>query len=303
MDEQLIKLLHYLPMRIRESLSVFFERLGQDARYVSELRLRVDAPLSVTVFGRNVHRFSDELLILREDEVAETLQKLCEDSLHSYDETIREGYVTPGGFRIGVCGQAGVMDGRIRSIYHVGSLAIRIPHGMRGVADELLPYLLKSGRPQSALIYGLPNVGKTTLLRDLAATLSEGKRARRVAIVDTRGEIYLSSMFSKSIADVLTGYPRGKGIEIATRTLSPEIVICDEIGSQEEAEAILSAENCGVPLIATAHGDSVEGLLRRPGLKLLDEADIFRYYIGIQREGGASRFAFDIFDRRKAVAM
>ena len=86
----------------------------------------------------------------------------------------------------------------------------------------------------------------------------------------------MKEMFENNLVDVLRGYPRAKGIEIATRTLSPEVIFCDEIGSAEEAKAILSAQNSGVPLIATAHADSRETLFRRPNIRILYENEIFR---------------------------
>ncbi len=300
MDEQLIKILKYLPKKVSLAVEGFLYSIRGQTGYVSELRLRADAPISVSFGGRNVTKFGGEHIICTEAEVAETLQKLCEDSVHTFSETLKEGYVIlENGYRIGVCGRAGMAGDAVRSVYGITSLSIRIPHPISGVSAALLPYLSADGTLQSALMYSVPNVGKTTLIRDIAATLSSGVRAHRVALVDTRGEIYMKSMFSSSIADVLRGYPKAKGIEIATRTLSPEVIFCDEIGSAEEAEAILSAQNSGVPLIATAHADSIETLLKRPHIRRLYDADIFRYYIGLSRVEIASRFRFDIFDSRK----
>ena len=106
----------------------------------------------------------------------------------------------------------------------------------------------------------------------------------------------MQKLFGHHLIDVLHGYPRAKGIEIATRTLSPEVIFCDEIGSAEEARAILGAQNSGVPLIATAHADSREVLFRRPNIRLLYENGVFRYYIGLRRHPEASAFDFDVFD-------
>lgn len=51
---------------------------------------------------------------------------------------------------------------------------------------------------------------------------------------------------------------------MATLSLSPQVIFCDEIGSEEEAEAVLHTQNTGVPLIATAHAYDIQGLMRRP---------------------------------------
>ncbi len=304
MDEQLIKILKYFPEKVSSALNGFLNAIRGQTLFVSEIRLRANAPMSVSFGERNVVRFGGNYVICTETEVAETLQKLCEDSVHTYSETLKEGYVMlENGYRIGVCGRAGISGDSIRSVYGMTSLSIRIPHPVSGISHEILRYLCQGMKIQSALVYAPPNVGKTTLIRDMAAILSKGNRARRVALVDTRGELYMKSMFSESIADVLHGYPRAKGIEIATRTLSPEVIFCDEIGSVEEAKAILSAANSGVPLIATAHADSLDALWKRPNIRLLYDNDIFRYYIGLSRKEGTGNFSFDVFDAEKKEAL
>ncbi len=301
MDEQLQKILKYIPRRIALELEDFFYSIRGQTSYVSEIRLRADSPISVSFRGKNISIFQGRYLICTEKEVSETLQKLCEDSIHTFGETLKEGYVVlQNGYRIGVCGKVGISEERIRNIYEVTSLCIRIPHPIEDVSDDILPYITEGGILQSALIYSVPNVGKTTLIRDMAAKIAGGMNSYRIALIDTRGEIYLKEMFSEQMADVLHGYPRAKGIEIATRTLSPELIFCDEIGSEEEAKAILSAQNSGVPLIATAHADSLETLFRRSNIKRLKDAEIFRYYIGISRKANTKKFHFEVFDSRKA---
>ena len=105
-----------------------------------------------------------------------------------------------------------------------------------------------------------------------------------MAIIDSRCELYIDGMFDDTLCDVLIGYPRAAGIELATRTLSPEVMISDELGDAEEARLILSAQNAGVPMIASAHASSVEELLLRPNIRLLHDNRVFSYYVGVSRE-------------------
>jgi len=130
------------------------------------------------------------------------------------------------------------------------------------------------------------------VLRDLAVSLSTGWNAMRVCVVDNRREIYMEEAFRMSIADFLVGYPKADGIEISTRTMNPEVIICDEIGDGE-AEKILAAQNSGVPLIASAHGASFDEIMRRRGIKRLYDSGVFRYYIGIERAGAALKYTFN----------
>ncbi len=297
MDEELYRILKYLPEKVSAAVRAFARVHGSADAYISEIRLRANAPLSISFGSKNIYLFDGKSVICNEYEVAEALQKLCEDSVHTYGETLKEGFISlENGYRIGVCGRVGVSGDTIKSVYGISSLSIRIPHPVRNVAKDIKSLLLRGGRIESALFYAPPNVGKTTLIRDLASSFSGGSAPRRVALVDTRGELYMRELFGNHLVDVLHGYPRAKGIEIATRTLSPEVIFCDEIGSAEEAKAILSAQNSGVPLIATAHADSREALFRRPNIRILYENNIFRYYIGLRRSSEARDFEFDIFD-------
>ena len=100
--------------------------------------------------------------------------------------------------------------------------------------------------------------------------------------------------------DLLTGYPRGLGIEIATRTMNAQLIVCDEIGQTEEVEAMLASQNCGVPFVASAHADSVVGLLRRTGIRQLHEARVFRFYVGIRRKPEGGEFLYTITEWEEA---
>ena len=303
MDEEFLHILKYLPQKVSSAVHTFAKTLRGNEYRISEIRLRANAPMSVSCGAENVYRFGGGTVVCDEYEVAQTLQKLCEDSVHTYGETLKEGFISlENGYRIGVCGRVGVSGETIRSVYGISSLAIRIPHAVGNVAGRMKALLLHDGRIDSALFYAPPNVGKTTLIRDLASLLSGGDEPMRVALIDTRGELYMKELFRDRLVDVLCGYPRAKGIEIATRTLSPQVIFCDEIGSADEARAILGAQNSGVPLIATAHADTRESLLRRPNIRLLYENAIFRYYIGVRRRPDARAFDFDVFDSAEAMA-
>ncbi|MBQ9510892.1 MAG: AAA family ATPase [Clostridia bacterium] len=293
MNSELERILKYLPERIRQRIYDYCSSLPRLGTGVSEIRLRANAPASLTIDDKNICIFNGKNLYADENEIVSTLGKLCEDSIHTYAETIKEGYVyLSGGYRIGICGYARSEKDKVAGIHTVSSLCIRIPHAITGICDSLLQEIVQEGDVISMLVYSPPGVGKTTLLRDVAYRLSTGNGARRVCIIDTRGEIYINEMFVEALADVMTGYPKAKGMEIAARTLSPQVMICDEIGTDEEADAILSVQNCGVPLIASAHAGSFEELMRRPNINKLVQARIFKKIVGIKRVGG--KFDFDI---------
>ncbi len=289
------RVIYCLPEMHKRTFSDFFSS-SVDRKKVTELRLRVAMPSSVTYGDRNISVFGGKEIILTQEEMLSVVSRLCEESVHTYSSTINEGYITlSDGLRVGVCGKARCEGGKILSVREITSVCVRIPHSIYGVASDILPLILQKQRVYSTLIYSLPGVGKTTVLRDLAARLSQKKR---VAVVDSRGEIYIREMFAHSLCDFLDGYPKGVGIELATRTLSPEAIICDEIGD-DDTVGILAAQNTGVPLIATAHGENFSEILMRTGIRKLCDAGIFRFYIGLCREAGCEKFTFDIKDARR----
>ncbi len=300
MDEKLMRVMMYLPPHTARRISSLTERSPDVSGDITEIRLHGGRPTALVISGRNVTDFAGECDVCTDAELSQTLARLTEDSVHTYGDTLREGFVSlDGGYRIGVCGSANTSDGKIRGLCAVGTLTIRIPRAITGCDRELLAVLQSDGAISSALIYSQPGVGKTTLIRALASSLSRGKDARRVSVIDTRREIFMEEMFGDSTADFFEGYPRGAGIEIATRTQNPEAIICDEIGGEDEVRAVLASQNAGVPLIATAHGKSVRELYFRPNIKMLIDAGVFRYLIGISRRGGD--FVLDVTDAREGT--
>lgn len=217
-------------------------------------------------------------------DVEYTVGRLCAGSLYRYADSLKRGYiVTSEGIRAGIYGEAIYEDGRLSSVDGFCGINLRIPHRVKGVGEAFCTEFFANGICP-VLIFSPPGVGKTTLIREMAVILS---RKYCVAVIDEKGEIFPRSTDAEcGMCDILRGYSKPDGMEMAVRTLAPQVIMCDEIGMKDDIAAILSVQNSGVPLIATAHGDSIASLLEKPNIKCLAESGVFSKYVRLSRSMG-----------------
>ncbi len=276
-----------LPDKYKRVLSNISEKIAVE---VKEIRFRNGEPVTLNAQkeiyyirenGALTASFCSDLITTDDKDLQEIVFYLSRRSLHTYQDMIAKGFIPlRDGCKAGVVGRAVMKNGSVYSVSSFNSVNIRVSRAFYGCSKDLIE---KVGEDCSSfLIIGAPLSGKTTVLRDLCRFYSGKDRLNpfKTAVVDERDEI-ASRSFGNGIdvgihTDVLTLYPKAIGTEIAVRTLSPDIVVLDEIGSDDEARAMLSAVNTGVNFIATAHGSSMEEVLRRPNIKRLVNAGAFK---------------------------
>lgn len=278
-----------LPAPLSEALPIYLcdavRRCGCGA--IEEIRLHSGRVATVTSAGRNYPTG----VVLSDREMQDILQKMCSGSLYAFRQSICQGYLSlSGGIRVGVAGSAAVENGCVIGVSAVSGLIVRIPHRIQVDASPIIERLRASDGLHGLLLYAPPGVGKTTLLRAVAKAAASPAVGMRTAVVDTREELQYTLEGSDLLLDVLAGYPKEIGIEIAVRSLGAQLIVCDEIGSTEDAKAILAAANCGVPLVASAHAADIRELLSRPAMQELHRARVFGSYVGLRRESGKFQY-------------
>ncbi len=266
MTESELKAMSYIPLSAAEAVAK-----AADGRTLNEIRLRLNGTTSVTSLGDNL---PVDYVCTRAD-IDFTIDRLCRNSLYAHAENIRNGVIPADmGIRAGVCGRAVVEDGQVICVRDITSVVLRIPHRFPGAADLILPLCEKH---TGVLIYSKPAGGKTTVLRELIPLLS---KKYRTSVIDTRFEL-CSDLNSGGMIDVFSGYPRYSGMTSAVRTLSPEYIICDEISTPDDIEAVRYAYSSGVRIVATTHADSLDSLYGNKSIMELIKSGIIGCLYGL----------------------
>lgn len=292
-----------------------------------ELRLRVGQPLLMRAKGQEWYLEeetrqwraamgapSQGALRVTEADVRDTLEFMSRYSLYAFHEELRQGFLTiSGGHRIGVAGQAVLEGGRVKNILYPSFLNVRIARQVMGCGDGILPWIYEEGNFCSTLLISPPRCGKTTLLRDLIRQVSDGWQDKEhgqfiggvtVGVVDERSELGACCQGRPQNdlgirTDVLDACPKAEGIMMLIRSMAPQVVAVDEIGSIQDLEAIRYGKNCGCQLLATVHGHSLEDIRKKPVLKEFVQEGVFKRFVILSSQGGPGRveMIFDEFGR------
>jgi len=248
---------------------------------LSEIRLRSNQPLCITYGGKNAFlgesglSFAEKAFFVDNGVISDVFVRACRNSVYAFDEQIVRGFIDLGeGFRMGICGECITGSGKIQAVRNVTSLCIRIPHEVRGCSLCVREFAEKR---QSILVIAPCGAGKTTFLRDLALYL--GEKGFNVTVIDERGELAFCGKARFSCCDVVRNCPKQYAFENVIRSMSPDIVVTDEIFA-DDMQAIEVCVDSGISVAASVHAENIEQAKSKLGGRIY----IFDRYVVISRD-------------------
>ncbi len=296
-------IIRYISKEIREVLlKANLERLD----HLEEIRLRANKPLILQNYYEdwfvnnegNLVKSQRNAFIVKQEEILRTLEIMSRNSIYAFQDDIKNGFLTlPGGHRVGIAGKAVIEGKNVVNIKDITSLNIRISKEIQGCSLEIIKHITNNKNEiYNTLIVSPPQCGKTTMLRDLARVLSNGVKeigfkGIKVGLVDERSEIAACHrgipQFDVGIrTDVLDRCPKSTGMIMMIRSMSPQVIITDEIGDQGDKDSILAILNAGIKIITTAHGFNISEFKSRREVLYLIEEEVFERYIVLSSANG-----------------
>ncbi|MFR2571219.1 MAG: stage III sporulation protein AA [Clostridia bacterium] len=288
--ERILEIAKFFPMNLSNILYNTMISNNKIKDELQEIRIRIDRPLILKL--RNSEVILDYKI--SQNDILQIVERLCENSIYAYKKQLCEGYITiKGGHRVGITGTSVVEDGQVINIKYITSLNFRIARQVINCSSRIVSQVIdqKNQTIYNTLIVSPPGKGKTTILRDLIRKISNGItdmnfRGKTCGVVDERGEI--AAMY-RGIpqndvgirTDIIDNISKAKGIKILIRTMAPEIIAADEIGSVEDIKAIEEAMISGVKGIFTMHGKTMDDINANENIKKLVEKKIIEKIIFI----------------------
>ncbi|MDO5479970.1 MAG: stage III sporulation protein AA [Clostridia bacterium] len=286
---------NYFPERLKK---IMLSDLASPER-TEEIRLKAKEALCVLkksglyFLGENGESTEyEKAAFFSKEELSEIVTLLCENSVYSNQEHIKKGFIPlRGGHRAGITGRCVTENGKIKYIADFSAVNIRIAGEVIGASDKVFHKIYKDGNVRNTLIISPPGCGKTTMLRDIARKLGSPYCMKKVAIADERGEIAacfegIAENDIGSLSFVMDNCPKAEGIVSLIRAMNPDVVITDEIGTRDDADAVMQAVLSGVFVISSVHGKDFSDAREKSGIKKLISENVFSLIIVLSRKNG-----------------
>lgn len=264
--------------------------------YIFEVRIRIGKPIIVNYKGKYVSLTEkngyNNMLVYSSSELVDYILKVAtKQSIYAFNDQIKKCYIQcEGGIRIGVCGTVVYDHGSVSTIKNIVSLNIRIAHQVLGCSEKIIGLVCSNGVVKNTLIISPPGAGKTTLVRDIVHKLSNEKKINNILVVDERFEIAAGGLSADIdvgiLTDVISGSKKSFAFNEALKTMSPSVIVTDEISSEEDIFAVINATRSGVKVIATAHASSIEDIKSRKNFEVILKGKYFERIIVLSNRLG-----------------
>lgn len=262
---------------------------------LNEIRLRLNMPVQIKynfkkyyITDKNLTFNRDDAIITTKEMIEFIIEKVSEKSLYAHNERLKNGYlITKDGLRIGISGEC-VFDGQVKTIKNITSLLIRIPYIKNDGINEISKYIYDE-KVYNTLIISPPGYGKTTLIKKIINYLSKYKE---LLVIDERGELYDKSVNADYIRFSDKKYAFEKGI----RVMSPQVIITDELITENDFKMCEYISYSGINVIATIHAKDYDEVKSKPYFN----NNVFDRYIILNNKEIAGEILY-IYDRHNGI--
>ena len=264
-----------------------------------EIRLRLNRP--TTINYKNTYYFlgqaglcsERDAIICTKDTIQNIISKASNFSIYAINEEMKNGFISvKDGIRIGLSGTVVMQDDKILTTKYISSLNIRIPHQVIGSSFKISKFVFdENGQVYNTLIIGSPGVGKTTILRDMCLSISKTKKDLNILLLDERLEIAATFEGSPQLkvgdfTDIISGGKKDFNIINGIRSMSPNVIVVDELGTLNDIKAVEYAINCGVSVVASVHSKDIYEFQKKYEFEYLIKSRAFKRYVVVSQNMG-----------------
>lgn len=279
-----------------------YEIISSNLKYskIYEIRLRVDKPIIINYSSKiyylsleGLTNLEDNAIICSKHLIDSIILKASNFSIYSINEDIKKGFITlNNGIRIGLVGEVVTENNFVKTIKDFNALNVRIPHEIKNCSLNVFNYLINNGQVLNTLVISSPCAGKTTFIRDICYQISNKNYPLNILILDERNEISATtkgkpSMDVGKFTDVLVYGNKKLGFENGIRSMSPNLIVTDEIANKEDIDAICYAVNCGINILATTHARDIIDIKEKILFNEVLHKKIFKRFVVLSQKNGA----------------
>jgi len=271
---------------------------------ITEIRMRNNEKIVLVIKNKKFYLKNEdnEFVVINKRILDNFIRNISENSIYAFNDNIINGYITLNhGIRVGLCGTVVMSEGHVVTIKDFQSVNIRIPHTIRNCSLPAYDFLVDDG-VKNTLIISSPGCGKTTFLRDFLFQLFQHNLPINILVADERNEICSASngeisQYVGGFCDVYTNCTKNFAFKNGIRSMSPDVIVTDEIDLNRDLDCLIEAINCGVNVVATIHAKNIKQLKQKSGFDEIINNRFFSRYVVLTNDEGPGTLS-EIYDEK-----